>query len=466
MSDQLPEPPGQRPPERVDGNAREPARAVVLQPRPSALIEFQADAIEVEERPPSWLARMTLYAVGSLIIAAITWAALAEVDQIVTAQGKLVTRAPNLVVQPLEVSVVRSVAVQQGAIVAAGDRLATLDPTISAADVEQLRAREQALDARVERLEAEIGEQDYRLPQPSAAQALELAIFQQRKALREAQVERLDREIAHLESEIATNLRDQRALGEQLEIVTEIEEMRAHLAASQVSSRLSLLEARHLRIEVDGQIDHLRGTELALAHRVQAQRAEKEAFLRDFNRSVLEELAAARDERSRIGEELVKASYRAERVELTAPVDSIVLEVAERSVGSVVREAEPMFTLVPLNEPLHAEVQVDAADIAHVAPGQNVRVKFVALPFQKHGTATGTIRTISADSFVTGAEQRASFYRVVVDLEDMPLRNVPAGFSTLPGMVLQVEILVGRRTVLSYLVYPLLRGLDESAREI
>ncbi len=435
--------------------------------RPPSLIAFQPDALEVEERPPPAAARWVLYAVMSLVTAAIIWASVAEVEQVVSAKGKLTTRAPNLVIQPLEVSLVRSIDVKPGMVVTAGTRLASLDPTVSGADVDQLRTRKTALTARIERLMAELDDTDYAPPADSAAQALESAILQERRSLRRAQLERYDREIAHLEATLATNEADLKSLSERLAVLAEVESMRAQLLAKQTGSRLTLLEARSMRLEVQGEMNHLSEQEVGLIHKVEAQKAERESFLREFNRAALEELAESRVELDRVAEDLVKAEFRKKQVELTAPTDAIILDVAQRSNGSVVREAEPLFTLVPLNEPLEVEVQVSAVDVAHVAVGQTVRIKFDALPFQKHGTAYGLIRMLSSDSFASSEEehQRPPFYRARVDLTDVRLRDVPNGFKMLPGITLQAEILAGRRTVLSYLLYPLIRGLDESARE-
>jgi HlyD family secretion protein len=435
--------------------------------RPSSLVAFQPDALEVEERPPPTTARATLYAVVALLTAATIWASVAEVEQVVSAEGKMTTRAPNLVIQPLEISLVRSIDVKPGMVVTAGTRLAVLDPTVSSADVDQLRTRKAALTARVERLAAELGDSEYAPPVDTAEQALESAILQQRRSLRQAQIERHDQEIAHLKATLTTNATDLRSLSERLVILNEVENMRAQLVASQTGSRLNLLEARSMRLEVQGEMNHLREEEAGLVHKVEAHKAEREAFIREFNRAALEELAETRTELGRITEELVKAEFRKNQVELTAPTDAIVLDVAQRSSGSVLQEAEPLITLVPLNEPIEAEVRVNAADVARVAVGQTVRVKFDALPFQKHGTAYGVVKMLSGDSFGSGEgeERRPPFYRARVDLTDLRLRDVPEGFKILPGMVLQAEILAGRRTVLSYLLYPLIRGLDESARE-
>jgi HlyD family secretion protein len=465
----LPEEPCEEVPKQTSDAPREAVVTAlpVRTRRPRSLVAFQPDALEVEERPPPAAARATLYAVVALVAAAIIWASLAQVEQVVSATGKMTTRAPNLVIQPLEISLIRSIDVKPGMIVTAGTRLATLDPTVSNADVDQLRSRKEALTARIERLSAELNDTDYTPPIDSAEHVLESAIFRQRHSLRQAQIERHDQEIAHLEATLETNAADLQALSARRAIMVEVENMRTKLLATETGSRLNLLEAQSMRLEVEGQMIHLQKEQVELIHKIQAEKADREAYIREFNRAALEELAESRTDLNRATEELVKAEFRKTQVELTAPVDAIVLDVAQRSNGSVLHEAEPLFTLVPLNEPLEAEVRVNAADVAHVAVGQTVRIKFDALPFQKYGTASGVIRMLSGDSFASGEEdhRQPPFYRARVDLTDIKLRDVPQGFKILPGMTLQAEILAGRRTVLSYLLYPLIRGLDESARE-
>ena len=156
---------------------------------------------------------------------------------------------------------------------------------------------------------------------------------------------------------------------------------------------------------------------------------------------------------------------------LKASADAIVLEIANRTIGSVVREAETLFVLVPRDVPLQAEVNVEGRDIGQVSVGQPVRIKFEAFPFQKYGTGTGTVRVISQDSFspdpkAEGARRAtAPYYRLLVDLLDTYLRLSPDRVQFIPGMAVTAELKVGRRSVMSYFLYPLLRGLDESIRE-
>jgi hemolysin D len=158
---------------------------------------------------------------------------------------------------------------------------------------------------------------------------------------------------------------------------------------------------------------------------------------------------------------------------LRAPADSVVLEVAHVSVGSVVREAETIFVLAPRNSALEAEVNdnVETKDIAEIAVGQLARLKFDSFPLQKFGTGSGRVRVISKDAFSPEPEKGGaahpsrSFYRVRIDIRNVRLRGEPDKTRMIPGITLTAEMNVGNRTVISRFLYPLLRGLDESIRE-
>ncbi len=463
---EAPAPPPGAPPRPADGGAR----IIALPTRRRAILqEFQPDALEVEHRAPPAISRLTLYTVAGLILAAIAWAALSHVDRVVVAQGRLVTTSPNLVVQPLETSVIRSLPVAVGDVVRAGDVVATLDPTFSEADVRQLRERLASRSAQVARLEAEAEGRPYRLPEQSTAdERLQAESFGQRQAYVRAKLSDFNARRARTLAAIETNKRDQEVLQQRLEAARELEAMRADLLQKQIGSRVSLLETRNARLELEGRIEHLKQNLVELSHELDTNAAERQTFLEQFRQETLEELVKLRGERDATAEELNKAHLRQRMVALTAPADAVVLEVANRSIGSVVREAEPLLTLVPLNAPLEAELAVEARDVGRLAIGQTVRVKFDAFPYQEHGMAGGRLRVISEGAFAKDRERASTVdpvYRARVALEDTSLRNVPSDIRLLPGMTVAGEVVVGQRNVLSYFLHPLLRGLDESLRE-
>ncbi|RXH29822.1 hemolysin secretion protein D [Bradyrhizobium nanningense] len=433
---------------------------------------FQSDAAEIEQLTPPRLGRITLYCVVALIAAAVTFACVSRVDMIVTAQGKLITTNPNLVVQPLEASVIREIRVKAGDIVNRGDVLAVLDPTFSQADLAQLRGRLAGFDASIDRLRAELDGTDYGVDETANAdQALQRKVFLQRRAAYDLQIQNYDAQIASAQANLKTAQNEELVLAERLDTMQSIEAMRNALMAKEVGSRLNFLLSRDARLEVESNLARVRGSIVDNTHRLDKARADQKVFAAEFRRTAYQELVETLPKRDGTAEELKKAELRRQLIVLTAPADAVVLDIANRTVGSVVREAETLFVLVPRDEALRAEVNVEGRDIGQVAVGQVVRVKFEAFPFQKYGTATGEVGVISRDSFSPDAKAEgarrssAPYYRVLIDLRDAHLRLPAERVHLIPGMAVTAEMKVGQRTVISYFLYPLLRGLDESIRE-
>lgn len=440
--------------------------------QPQVVTEFQSDAIEVEHRTPPRVARVTLYCVVALILTAIGWATGSQVDMIVTAQGKLITTRPNLVVQPLETSVIREIHVRAGDRVNRGDLLATLDPTFSQADLDQLRNRVGAFDAAINRLRAELG--GHELVVGEAANAddiLQRKMFLQRKSAYDAQVQNYDAQIASAQANLKTAQDEEAVLVQRLETMRSIETMRATLMDKEVGSKLNLLLSRDARLDVESNLARVRGNIADNSHRVDKSRADRKVFAEDFRKTAYQDLVETLAKRDSAAEDLKKVELRRQLIVLKAPADAVVLDIANRTVGSVVREAETLFVLVPRDVPLQAEVNVEGRDIGRLSISQPVRIKFEAFPFQKYGTATGSVRVISQDAFSPdpkaegGHRTTVPYYRVLVDLTDTDLRLPAERIQFIPGMAVTAEMKAGRRSVMSYFLYPLLRGLDESIRE-
>ncbi|QUS36892.1 HlyD family type I secretion periplasmic adaptor subunit [Falsirhodobacter algicola] len=434
------------------------------------ILAFQPDAVELEEQSPPALARMTLYGVVALLALAVLWSIFARLDEVVVAKGKLVTATPALVVQPLETSVIREIAVKPGDHVTAGQVLARLDPTFVSADGGQLAARLRAMEAEIARLEAELGGQSY-APGPDASEeeTLQAALHQRRQAYFDATLQDYDSRVAEAEATVTATRGEETLLQKRLDGLHQIDDMRLQLIDTGGGSRLLYLQQRDLSLEAESGLERLRNERLEAIQRLAQARAGATAFVEDFHKTATERLVTLREQRSETLEEMRKAALREEMSVLRSPADGVVLEVAARSVGSVAQGAEALFTLVPQGVPLEAEVAVDGQDIGRLAVGDDVRIKFDAFPFQKFGTAEGAVRMISQDAFAhdenTANNGAPAFYRVRIAVEESELRHVLPGSSMIPGMGVQAEIKSGTRRMISYFLYPLLRGFDESFRE-
>jgi hemolysin D len=450
------------------------ARAV--KPRASVVVEFQPDAIEIEERTPPRLARLTLYSVVALICAAVTWASFSRVDTEVVAQGKLTTTTASMVVQPIETSVIRDIRVKVGDVVSRGQVLAVLDPTFSQADEDKLRTSVSMFDATVKRISAELDGRDY-TPSDStnSDEVLQRRLFLQRKAFFDASIRNYDAQIASARSNLKSSSDEEALLIQRLDTLRSIETMRTVLMNKDLGSKLNLLLSRDARLEVENNLARVRGSKADYSHRLDKAQAEKQVFIEDFRRTTEKELIDTLAKRDGAAEDLKKAERRRQLIVLKAPADGVVLEIADRTIGSVVREAETLFVLVPIDVPLQAEVKVDGKDVGQVEVGQQVKIKFAAYPFQKYGTGKGLVRVVSQDSFAPdskggnpadNAARRLgpSYYRVLIDMTDVHLRGADR-IRMIPGMAVTAEMRTGNRSVISYFLYPLLRGLDESIRE-
>ncbi|KQO76265.1 HlyD family type I secretion periplasmic adaptor subunit [Rhizobium sp. Leaf262] len=443
-----------------------------LRQLPAVIADFQSDAVELEERPPPLVARVTLYTLSAMIAIALVWACVSQVDEVVIATGKLITTQPTMVVQPLETSIIRTLDVSVGDVVRAGQQLATLDPTFSQADVDQQRLRFSAYDAQVKRIEAEVAGDDYpAMADASSDQQLQSALFQQRSAFSRAQLQNFDQQIAGQMATMSSSDDQAFILASRLDTLTQIEAARENLFQNEAGSLIVFLDAKEARLDVSVTLSAVRSRGIEARHAVLKLTAEKQAFIEELRRGLLEQLIQLRDQRDAAAEELKKMDLRRTMVTLKAPADAVVLDLAQRSEGSVVREAEPIVTLVPLNVPLEAEVSVSTIDIARVTVDKAVRVKFDAFPFQKFGTASGVVRVISRDTFtptqqeISAGKSSTPFFRARVMLTDVELKTQNQRFALVPGMTVSAEIKVGHRSIISYVLYPIIKGLDTALRE-
>jgi hemolysin D len=431
-------------------------------------IDYQSDARRIDERRPPLVARGTLYVLVAVIVTAVIFGAIAKIDRIVVASGKLVTTSSTIIVQPLETSVVRSLNARVGDIVRKGEPVATLDPTFSEADADQLRGKVKSLAAQIDRLDAELGETTYEPTTLDDDTGLQSTIWSRRSEQSKAKLASFDQQIRLVEAQISTKKADREALGFRLRVAKDLEEMRSFLMQKELGSKINYLDAKGQRLQIEQGIQLAGNSVIELEQQAKRYQADRAAYLAEFRQKSAEELVQARRDHDAAVKQLDKAARRNAVTVLTAPADAIVLEVAQRSVGSVMKEAEPLYTLVPLDSPLEAEVSVEGMDVGQVGTGADVRLKLEAWPFQKHGTMSGKVRTVSGDTFVPDPKkdgQQRPYYKARVEVVAADLRDVPRNFRLIPGMAVTAEIKAGERTILSYFLYPLLRGLDESIRE-
>ena len=457
------------------GPAPRPSAAA---PAPRALIDYDFESVLAA--PPR--RRLVLWLMAGLVAAAAIALALAKVDIIVSANGRLVTSDSEIVVQPLETSVVRSVAVKMGQEVKAGEVLATLDPTFSGADENELGAKLRRLDAAYDRIEAELASGVYDPPNPKDDERTQADIFGKRRDEYAAHIAASDGKIAEGRADLAAHKTEAEGLEQQIGLALQAENIYRILVAKDLASKLRLIETSQRRVEAQSRLATNLGEQQKLSDEIAAGQADRAAFVGEWKRKLAEEMAQTRSDRDATAAQLSKARLRHDLAVLRAPRDATVLEVAARPQGAVVREAEPMIRLVPAGAPLVAEVEIDTRDVARVRLGDPVTIKLEALPWQQYGLAHGVLKTLTPDTIEdssaretaedmtapglkTQVRQSPIHYRARIALTQAKLRNLPPAFALRPGMRLVADIKIGRRSILQYVLNPLTRVIDESLRE-
>ena len=444
------------------------------------ILEYQPDAVEVEDKPVPGKVRWVLYLILLSLVLAVGGAVVFKVDRIVVAQGRLITTMPTIVVQPLTTSIVRAINVHVGDVVEQDQTLVTLDATFASADLSQLRKRRLALGAQIRRIRAELEGGPFH---PTAEEGddgrLQEQVLRQRTLILDRSRRSSDDKIAALRSKLALHAAQREGKEREQKLLRDLEGTTAKRPQNDVDYRLRLLEAQKARTQAASDVDNIRAEEEITANELKQAQSEWQRFVEEQRGKLMEEEVQLRNELSKVEEEIRKAERMHELVSLRAPQKAIVLKIAERSVGSIIQQAEPFITLVPADSGIEVEADVASKDIGRIRLGDAARVKLDAFPFQRHDTLPGSVRVVSEDSFQRNAggippamaarpEEGAAvdgFYRIRIGLLSTQLRNVPEGFRLMPGMKVRAEIKVGKRSVISYFLYPVIRALDESLRE-
>lgn len=435
--------------------------------------QFQSEVDAISDAPQSRWTHATVIVLASLFLAVIVIMCVTKVDRVVTsAGGKLVSTDRVNVFQALDPSIIKSIDVHEGDEVAKGQQLATLDPTFSAADVKQLKQQVAALRAQIARDDAQLSDKPLVLPQEADADAIksaavQKAFYDQQVAQFKAQLNSFNSKISQTQATIKKYQGDASRYQEREQIAKQIEDMRTTLAEHGTGSQLNLLLAQDSRIEMMRTLELDHNSYAEAQHTLASQIADRDAFVQQWSTQLSQDLVTARNSLDTAQASLEKAQRHHDLVRLSAAEPSIVLTIARLSVGSVLKEGDTMFTLMPINSGVEAEILISSRDVGFVRAGDRCVLKIEAFNYMEHGTAEGSIRWISDNAFTTddNGQPTEAYYKARCGVEAARFINVPPKFRLIPGMTLQADINVGTRSVAMYLLGGILRGFGELMRE-
>ena len=455
---------------RRRGGADEARDAATLE----VIRQFESETATLERTPvPRW-AQVTILTLTAFIVCAIAIMAVTRIDRVVSSQsGKIVTTGQINVLQALDASIIKSIDVGEGDEVRKGQVLGALDPTFAAADVRQLQLQVASLEAQEARDEAQLDDRPLTFPEASddsemhRYSELQRSYYQQQMAQYKAQLNSFDAKIAQAQATVAKFDADESRFRERQDIAQKIEDMRAILASHGTGSQLNLLNSQDQRLELARSLDFDHSSLVEAQHTLASLSADRAAFVQQWSTQLSQDLVTTRNSLDLARSQFDKAAKHRDLVRLVASEPSVVLTIARLSVGSVLKEGDTLFTLMPTSAPVEAEIFISAQQIGFVRAGDPCVLKIAAFNYMEHGTANGSVRWISDNAFTTDDDGKPveAYYKARCTADGLNFRNVPPKFRLIPGMTLEADLKVGTRSVAMYLLGGVMRGLNEAMRE-
>lgn len=434
-------------------------------------IDFLPAHLELVERPASPTARWAMRLIVGLFAIALLWSIFGKVDIVAVATGKTVASSRTKVVQPAETALVKRILIQDGQVVKAGDPLIELDATATGADVD--KASEALLAAKLTalRLSAIANALDHGgSPVLTQDESLSKERFKAEQALATSQYvaylakkDNLAESIAQHRAEITTIETTLQPMAESADIARTRESDYEKLVSGNYVGRHDYLLRKQERIAAErdlaSQKSRLQETKAALA----GAQDQLRMLTTEYRQQTLDALRQANDQIHQDAPELAKSGRRNQEMELRAPVDGTVQQLAVHTIGGVVTPAQSLLAIVPSGDALEVEATVLNKDIGFVKPGQRATVKVESFPYTRYGYLEGQVISVSHDA--AQDEKLGLVFPARVRLARSTLNIDGTTVHLTPGMALSVEIQTGKRRLIDYVLSPLETHLQESARE-
>ena len=408
--------------------------------------------------------------VCSFCLVFVIWAHFAKLDEVTRGDARVVPSSKIQVVQNLEGGILAELLVRDNQIVQKGDVLLRIANTGAESQYRDSRTQYLTLEAMIARLTAESRDQELKFPpevqseEPDVARSEEslydkqISTFKSDIGVLNDQLTQKQQEIAGLQSKI-------QSVSRSLDLAKQEESITAPLVAGGAASKLDLVKIQREVSDLQGQLDDAKvAIPQAEAARDEAQKRiqEKTATFRSDTQAELNKHTA---ELAALSQQIYTQHDRVTRTEVRSPVRGTIKDVKVTTIGEVIRPGEDLVEIVPLEDTLLVEAKVRPADVAFLHPDQPAMVKITAYDFSIYGGLKAKVEDISADTIKDDGPNGGTFFRVTLRTEKNSLGTVDKPLPIIPGMTASAEILTGQKSVLDYLLKPLLKAKEEALRE-
>ena len=406
--------------------------------------------------------------IAALLLIFLLWATFTKLDEVTRGIGQVIPSQRVQVIQNLEGGILEEILVQENQIVEKGAVLVRINNALAASQFRDVAGKARQYQASVARLQAEGEGKTFDLP--DSLEKSDPQIASEQNAIYQARQQQINSELGVLQSQLQQK---QQEVSEMQSRLTQLER-NLDLARQQRDIAKPLVEqgvyARVDYLALERDVTNLQGDIDALRLAIPRARAAVEEIRRrmtqrqaEYRAQSLDELNRRRVELGSLQEMMSAGEDRVTRTDVRSPVRGTIKDMRLNTVGGVVKPGEPIMEVVPLDDTLLIEARVRPADIAFLRPGQKAMVKITAYDFSIFGGLEGVVEAISADTIED--EKGESFYKVKLRTQSGSLSYRGESLPIIPGMMASVDILTGKKSVLSYLLKPILKVKENALRE-
>ena len=428
--------------------------------------DFASDVVAAKIQGPHPRAFLLLFGIVAFFVVAFFWSKNAVLDEVTRGDGKVIPSSQVQIIQNLEGGILQDLLVREGDIVEKGQILLRIDATGYASRAGEIESNYLNLMGRIARLEAEASGEPLTFPAELIAERTirEQNLFNARQAALQSQIQILRQQAQQRKQEIAEINGKLRQFRASLGLANEEMEITAPLVKKGIVPKVDSLKLRREINELEGQIA---ASKLSLprvegALKEANQRIEEKIL--SFKSSASQELSQTRAEYEAARQAILGVKDRVARTDVRSPVTGEVKDVKIQTIGGVVKPGQDIIEIVPIDDTLLVEANIRPADIAFLRPGQEATVKITAYDYSIYGGLPAKLERISADTIVD-EKSGESYYQIIVRTDQNSLKRGENSYPIIPGMVASVDILTGHKTVLDYILKPILKTRDTALRE-
>lgn len=430
--------------------------------------DFMSELEAATSLKPAFSSVLLLFSIVGLVVFGFLWAALSKVEEITRGHGQVVPSQEIQVVQSLEGGVLQEILVKEGDLVKKDQILLRISDVQFSSQEKGTEARFLELEAKKARLKAEASGEAFVVPDEISGKAPQIAAnekalydsrqkeLQNAYAILDNKINKASADLSEVKAQIGRLGQNKSSLQEELNITREMVKKRA-------VPKLEEIRLERELNDVSGQINAQSQKKSGLEAELRGSEKERESQVDQFKSQALSELNGVETEIMGLKENLKSIGDRVSRAELRSPVDGVVNDIAISTIGGVVEPAQKLVEIVPVDDELKIIAKVVPKEVAFLRPGQDVKVKITSYDSQRYGSLKGKLVRIGANSVSDG--EGNVFFEIEVRTEKNYMGSAENPLPITPGMVAETEVITGKRTILEYLMKPILKARDRAFTE-